>query len=45
MKMDLVTDCFDFEISPRSMSPDSTSLVLTEKGYDKLRSAILAALS
>ena len=38
-------DCSDFEISPWRVAAGSGSLILTERGYDKLRSAILAALS
>jgi len=44
MGLNVDNDCSDFETAPWRMPAKSGSLVLTERGYDKLRSAILAAL-
>ncbi len=44
MGMNVDNDCSDFERAPWRMPAEPGSLILTEKGYDKLRSAILAAL-
>jgi len=45
MGLNVDNDCFDFETAPWNLPAEPGSLILTERGYDRLRSAILAALS
>jgi len=45
MGLNVDNDCSDFETAPWNLPAESGSLILTERGYDRLRAAILAALS